>query len=419
MPRLFLRVLSEATILSDDEGYELGVEWLIKESDGSVRASGVTDYRGLADVADPNVEWLGNPENTIVLIPSQMVLTVSCEVPGRSAGQIKRALPFAVEEFVATDIERMHIAPGPIKPGLPILCSIVERTSLASWLNCFSSLGIAPSYFVADAQLLAIESGTASVLFDGDGALVASSDQAAMVDRGTLVFALNSVAPDKIVTVNGVLTDLEVDQLDSPAELETVDLIEYGVLDYFADRFAPAACINILQGPFKPQQQTSARASKWMGVASLAAGWVTIAFLGMVVEALWSSSEADRLEQDSLALYTQFSPREAQPSGIDALRRSVASKLGKQAIPGQTNEASGFVQLTSHFANVLDLQSQVTSLRYQARNDEITVEVMLKDYEELEVIRSKLADQGVSVEVANAEEEGGKVRSRLRVKAGE
>jgi general secretion pathway protein L len=419
MPRLFLRVLSEATILSDGEGYELGVEWLIKESDGSVRASGVTDYRGLADVADPNVEWLGNPENTIVLIPSQMVLTVSCEVPGRSAGQIKRALPFAVEEFVATDIERMHIAPGPIKPGLPILCSIVERTSLASWLNCFSSLGIAPSYFVADAQLLAIESGTASVLFDGDGVLVASSDQAAMVDRGTLVFALNSVAPDKIVTVNGVLTDLEVDQLDSPAELETVDLIEYGVLDYFADRFAPAACINILQGPFKPQQQTSARASKWMGVASLAAGWVAIAFLGMVVEALWSSSEADRLEQDSLALYTQFSPREAQPSGIDALRRSVASKLGKQAIPGQTNEAGGFVQLTSHFANVLDLQSQVTSLRYQARNDEITVEVMLKDYEELEVIRSKLADQGVSVEVANAEEEGGKVRSRLRVKAGE
>ena len=419
MPRLFLRVLSEATILSDGEGYELGVEWLIKESDGSVRASGVTDYRGLADVADPNVEWLGNPENTIVLIPSQMVLTVSCEVPGRSAGQIKRALPFAVEEFVATDIERMHIAPGPIKPGLPILCSIVERTSLASWLNCFSSLGIAPSYFVADAQLLAIESGTASVLFDGDGALVASSDQAAMVDRGTLVFALNSVAPDKIVTVNGVLTDLEVDQLDSPAELETVDLSEYGVLDYFADRFAPAACINILQGPFKPQQQTSARASKWMGVASLAAGWGAIAFLGMVVEALWSSSEADRLEQDSLALYTQFSPREAQPSGIDALRRSVASKLGKQAIPGQTNEAGGFVQLTSHFANVLDLQSQVTSLRYQARNDEITVEVMLKDYEELEVIRSKLADQGVSVEVANAEEEGGKVRSRLRVKAGE
>jgi general secretion pathway protein L len=419
MPRLFLRVLSEATILSDGEGYELGVEWLIKESDGSVRASGVTDYRGLADVADPNVEWLANPENTIVLIPSQMVLTVSCEVPGRSAGQIKRALPFAVEEFVATDIERMHIAPGPIKPGLPILCSIVERTSLASWLNCFSSLGIAPSYFVADAQLLAIESGTASVLFDGDGALVASSDQAAMVDRGTLVFALNSMAPDKIVTVNGVLTDLEVDQLDSPAELETVDLSEYGVLDYFADRFAPAACINILQGPFKPQQQTSARASKWMGVASLTAGWVAIAFLGMVVEALWSSSEADRLEQDSLALYTQFSPREAQPSGIDALRRSVASKLGKQAIPGQTNEAGGFVQLTSHFANVLDLQSQVTSLRYQARNDEITVEVMLKDYEELEVIRSKLADQGVSVEVANAEEEGGKVRSRLRVKAGE
>jgi general secretion pathway protein L len=408
-------VLSEATPQPEGEGYEIGVEWLIKENDGSVRGSGVTDYRGLADVADPNVEWLGKPDNTIVLIPSQMVLMVTCEVPGRSAAQIRRALPFAVEEYVATDIESMHIAPAAIKPGSPIVCSIVERAALTNWVGCFRSLGIEPGYFVADAQLLATEGGTASVLFDGDGALVTTADQAAMVDRGTLVFALNAVAPDNVIAVNGELTDLEIGQLDNAPDIESVTLNEYGVMDYLASRFQPNACINLLQGEFKPQQPTNPNATKWMSVAALAALWVVVAFFAMVVEGWWSSSEADRLEADSLALYRQFAPRESQPTGVDVLRRRVASKLGERVVGGGTS-TGGFVRLTAEFANALDPGSEVTSLRYQSRNDEVTVEVMLPNYEELEVIQQKLAQEGVTVEVANAEDEGGKVRSRLRVK---
>ena len=131
MPRPYLRVLSEAipAPMSEADGlaeaapgvavetaFEIAVEWLIKEDDGSVRATGVTDYRGLADITDPNVEWLRDPQNTVVFLPSHFVLMVECEVPGRSAAQIRRALPFAAEEYVAADIEQMHIAHGQIRP---------------------------------------------------------------------------------------------------------------------------------------------------------------------------------------------------------------------------------------------------------------------------------------------------------------
>ena len=44
------------------------------------------------------------------------------------------------------------------------------------------------------------------------------------------------------------------------------------------------------------------------------------------------------------------------------------------------------------------------------------MEVMLGGYEDLETIKGKLASSGVNVDVASAEEEGGRVRSRLRVK---
>ena len=56
MPTLFLRVLSAAEPV--DEGFTIGCEWLIVEDDGRERAQGVADYRGIADVADPNVDSL-------------------------------------------------------------------------------------------------------------------------------------------------------------------------------------------------------------------------------------------------------------------------------------------------------------------------------------------------------------------------
>ena len=71
MSRLFLRVLSEANLLPDDEGYDLTVEWLIKEDDGSVRGSGTTDYRGLRAIS---------PTPTLIGLQIQITPWCICQV---------------------------------------------------------------------------------------------------------------------------------------------------------------------------------------------------------------------------------------------------------------------------------------------------------------------------------------------------
>lgn len=416
MPKLFLRVLSEATPASDEgegEGFELGVEWLIKENDGSVRGTGVTDYRGLADIADPNVEWLANPENTVVYLPSQFVLMVTCEVPGRNVAQIRRALPFAAEEFVATDIEAMHIAHAAIKPGTGVLCNIVAHEVMRNWLDAFKSLGVNPGYFIADTQVLPAGDGVASVLFEGDTALVACADQAATVDRANLVFALNTLDANKIVTINGGLSDLERGQLDNNPELESVVTDEHGVLNYLADQFSGATFINLLQAEYQAARAKNPHAARWRSVAALAAAWLVIAFVGMLAQGWWSSVEADRLQEESFAFYESAFPRESQPVSLDQLRRRMAAKLGQKANAGG---GSAFVGLAAHFANVIDDKSRVDSMSYTEQRRELTVEVMLASYDDLETIKSKLASSGVAVDVASAEQQQGRVRSRLRVR---
>lgn len=413
MPRLFLRVLSEATLLEDGEGFDVGVEWLIKEDNGDVRATGVTNYRGLADIADPNVDWLANPENTVVYLPSQFVLMVTCEVPGRSAAQIRRALPFAAEEYVATDIESMHIANATIKPGSPVLCNIVSREVMENWLACFKSLQVNPGYFVADTQVLPAGEGVASVLFEGDMALVACQDQAANVDRGNLVFVLNTLDAETIYTINGELDDLERSQLERDPVLEHVPTSSHGVLDYLAAQFDQASFINLLQGSYVPARVKNPQTTRWSSVGALAASWVVIAFVAMMAQAWWAGSEADRLQGESFAFYKEMFPSESQPGTVEQLRRRMGSKLGEKA---NTGDSSAFVALASHFANVIDNKSSVESLSYTDQRQELTVEVMLGGYEDLETIKGKLASSGVNVDVASAEEEAGRVRSRLRVK---
>ena len=423
MPRLFLRVLSQAVPLSTDgdidtdsallEGYDLGVEWLIKENDGSVRGTGVTDYRGLADIADPNIDWLKDPENTVVLLPSQFVLMVTCDVPGRSTAQIRRALPFAVEEFVATDIELMHIAHAGIKAGQPVRCNIVAHETMVNWLACFASLGVNPGYFVADSQMLPSDSNSASVLFEGTTALVAAQDQAAIVDIDNLVFALNSLDVNEIAVINGELNPVDAGLLENNPNIVNVDMSPHGILDYLADQFGSRSFINLLQGQYTPVRPKSAHAGKWQGVGALAAVWLLVAFVGMVAQGFWASAQADRLQEESFAFYKQAFPRESQPNTVDQLRRRMRAKLGQS---GAAEENNAFVGLTAQFANVMTSSGRVDSLSYTQQREELTVEVLLDSFDDLESLKGKLAQAGIALEVVSSESEDAGARSRLRLR---
>jgi len=413
MPQLFLRVLSEAVELSDEDGYRLQVQWLIKENDGAVRAAGETDYRGLAELVDPEVDWLRDPDQVVVYVPSRFVLMIGCEVPGRSTAQIKRALPFAAEEYVASDIETMHIAHGTIKPGAAVQCDIVAHEVLAAWRMCFASVGLNPGAFITDAHLLPREPGLVSLLFEADGALVANQDQVAMMDRDNLVLAINSLAPDRVVCINGSLTDIERGQLDNNPEVEPIAVSKHGLLDYLADNYVPGAQTNLLQGPYNVERPRSAQNTRWRGVAALAAAWVLIAFVGMAVQGWWASAEAERLEGEGFAFYERVFPRESQPVSIDQLRRRMAAKLGQKV--GET-EQSAFVGLLAQFSNVIDSSAKVLSLSFAGQRQEVTIEVMVASYDALETVKDKLASSGVGLEVASAEKEGNSVRSRLRVR---
>ena len=411
MPTLFLRVLSAAEPV--DEGFTIGCEWLIVEDDGRERAQGVADYRGIADVADPNVDWLRTPANIVVLVPNEQVLSVSCTVPGRSIGQIRRALPYVVEEYVATDIEGMHIASDAIKRGAVIRCCLIDKALLEGWRDCFASLGIVPGFMVPDAELLPAEAGSACVLLDGDSALVRTADQSATLDRSNLLMALGSLEIDRLTMINGSLTDIERSELDEAIEVESAASGEGAILSYLASRWtAQPSAINLLQGDYKPTLPRDPNLQRWQSVAALAGIAVLVALLTTTVEGFWSAAQANALEQQSLALYRDIFPQDRSATAA-SIRRRVQSRLGERV----ASDSHGLVAFVGDLAEVLDSTMTILGLDYNDARSELNTELLMRRYEDVDRLRESLTSRGLKAEITSAEQADDGVRARLRLSA--
>ncbi|MGE0622612.1 MAG: type II secretion system protein GspL [Pseudomonadales bacterium] len=409
MPTLFIRL--QSPVFRDEDGADLSCDWLILESDGRVRASGVTDYRGLSELIDPSADWLQNPANLVIIVPAEHVLSLTAEVPGRSVGQIRRALPFVVEEYLAADVERMHLAHGPIRRGAPVRVNLIDRTYLDDWMACLGELALKPGYMVSDAELLPLTRGGAVVLLEAETALIRTESQAASVDTDNLSFALGALDVDVIEVVNGELDDLVAGQLDRDIEIVAGDETEPPLV-YLARRWRSLPdAVNLLQGAYTPARPPSENVYRWRSVASLAGIWVVLALIGMTVQAVWASMQADTLEAQSEALYRDIFPGETR---INNVQRQMRQKLG-QAGGG---EGAGFTVYLGHLAQGIDRSVTIWSLTYADNRDELAADLQLASYDALEQLKQKLSRLGVAVEITSAEQQDNGVRARVRLQGG-
>jgi general secretion pathway protein L len=410
MPTLFIRL--QSPVFRDEDGLDLSCDWLILENDGGVRASGVTDYRGLTELIDPSADWLQNPHNLVIVVPAENVLAVNAEVPGRSVGQIRRALPFVVEEFIAADIENMHLAHGPIKRGSKVRVNLIDRSYLKEWMACFDELGLKPGYMVSDAELLPVTAQGATLLLESDTVLIRTDAQAASIDRDNLSLALGSLEVDRLEVVNGELDAATANQLDPGIELVQGEAGE-APLVYLARRWRDLPnVVNLLQGEYIAAKPVSENSFRWRSVAMLGGIWLLAGLIGMVVQGIWAGLQADNLQAQSEALYRDIFPGEKR---INNVRRQMGQKLGQRSDEGGT----GFSTYLGHLAQGIDKSVSIWSVTYSETRDELAADLQLRNYDDLERLKQRMGQLGVQVEITSAEQQDSGVRARVRLQGSE
>lgn len=411
MPQLFLR---PQTAGDAETGEGFAAEWLIRDAAGTT--FGVADADELAALAQRHETWLADPRNVILLAPVEHVVCLARSVPGRSAGQIRRALPFAVEEFLAQDVETMHLAHAPIVRGQPARCALIDDATLANWLESLAAGGIAPGFAVPDASLLPDEPDAMTALLDDTGALVRAAEQMARIDHASLPEVLGSALQgidSSLPALRLFGARAEIDKIASALPPERVQCIPLtdGPLEFLASRWSPqAARINLLQGRYAPSKKRRAGVMQWRGVAALAALWGAVFIGAQLAEGFWADREAERLRADAVALYRQIYPAEGPAADVYAMMRR---RLG------EAGDASGdFHLLLGRLATGLGESTgggRLRSLSFSEERAELAAEVRLAGYAELDRLTAGLEGQRLAVEIGSAEEREDRVHARLRL----
>ena len=152
--------------------------WIAVDSNGTRKSPPVRGplAEAVKDVANRDV---------IVLVPAASVLTTTVNIPVRGS-RLLAALPFALEEHVADDIDNLHFAAGARRESGLTPVAVVEHAIMADWMERLADAGITPSRIVPESYGLARIPGTLSVLAAEDQVIFNDGAFAKYTDKNWL-----------------------------------------------------------------------------------------------------------------------------------------------------------------------------------------------------------------------------------------
>ena len=423
--RLFIRILSAqepADRGADQMVDAVACQWLLRGANGRALARGDSLGEGLTKAIGPDgvpdaASALADPENVVVLAPTDQVAWLSCAVPGRRPAQIRRALPFAVEEFLTQDVETMHLAHGAIVRGQPVRCALLDRQLITYWLHCLRECGLRPGHLAPDASLLPCDEGTASVLFDDGAALVRTPEHIANVEASILPEVLDSIRAsfeetDTSIRLELVGDDISGTQGDGSGFSVHQTRLDGPVLDFLARQWeAKRPEINLLQRAFAPARSSSASGSGWRGVSALAAVWLIVTLSWLIAEGSVANQRANALESESTTLYRSIYPNDRRvPNAFAQMRAKLRV----------ANDGEGaFHLLLGQLAAATvgaGAEINVRSIVFNDSGGELTSELWLPGYAQIDELKRELEERGLAVDISSAEERDDRVRARLRIR---
>jgi general secretion pathway protein L len=273
------------------------------ESDGGMVAWMLVDAAGHL-VAPPALARLAalapqaSGRRVAVIVPGVDVLALEVEVPPLNGAKLLQAVPFALEEQVADDVDTLHFAVGPRSKDGRAAVRVVSKALFADWRERLAAAGLSAQAMFDDASLLPGDATAAVALLEGSELCLRVAARAPVylpTDdlEGALALAFAAddadgpAAHDPVDTAWPSLTlyagaeDWErvapqFESLRHRFATFRVQLLPNGALPLLATRAvlapqAPGAPINLLQGVHAPRGNTAGAWRPWRLAAGLAA----------------------------------------------------------------------------------------------------------------------------------------------------
>jgi type II secretion system protein L len=348
------------------------------------------------------------PENTFLVLPSDVVRNITVPVAAEEVKHLRRALPFMLEESLLEDVADLHFAHKPLDEGHHAV-SVVARAKVAQWMDELpESLREVP--WISEALCLPWTEGQWTLLFESDSVLVRWSEaEGTRVEATLLPALLDSLHADQVVLV-AYGQDEAAAMAAIPGRLRQQAQWRQGGLSEALLLTDPTpAGADLRQGEFAPQLPLMRWWGVWQRVA-VALGVALILKTGVSV-ADYQSLKGQNLQ---LRQAVQDSYRRVNPRGAVV---DVEKQLDRQLTElGAGSQQRLFTPVLVRLLSAADAVPDITltSVNVSGARD-IRVNLSAPDFQSVEQVRDQLGQRGLDAELesSNARRDG--VVARLRV----
>ncbi|HYM33968.1 MAG TPA: type II secretion system protein GspL, partial [Steroidobacteraceae bacterium] len=230
----------------------------------------------------------------IIVVPAVDVVMAEPELPAKNAARLAQLAPFALEEQLAAEIDKMHFAVGKRSENGKTPVAAVLRELIERWLAELAQAGIQPDALFAETSLLPPTNGGVTLVLDGNLLYVrAASMPSFVLDAHPLNEAVQLALAHDVAdeaAAEQFVGDIQfyVAQTDYEAQHDTLEqlrqsvpgmqvkLLPEGALPLLALQAAQTAPLNLLCGPYERKSPLSASLEPWRYAAVLFGVAVTL-----------------------------------------------------------------------------------------------------------------------------------------------
>jgi general secretion pathway protein L len=400
-------------------------DWIAVDGNGTRRTSPVTGplAEAVKDVGSRSV---------IALVPAASVLSTSVDIPIKGGARLRAALPFALEEQLADDVEDLHFATGQRGESGLLPVTVVSRDQMTAWVAALDAAGIVADQMIPENHGLARIPGTLSLLI--------ADDQIMFNDGAESEFVMQGVKPSDALAVAGVLDESsDNNRADSKPsghllvycepeanqrfehdwnalrhELASLDinLLPDGVLPRLAVTVAAGRGINLLQGRFGANTNYASLFQPWKYAAALLLALFVVAFGSKAVDYYRLTQEQANLKEQFTAEYRQIRPNDNRDivdptSMLNAIRRSTgAPSTAEVFLPSIAQLSLALQQNTA---------AEIEAISYRA--GVVDVRLTAPDVATLDNIQRIVSTSGrFSASIQSTDQVGDKVSSRIQIR---
>ncbi|RSM25163.1 type II secretion system protein GspL [Aeromonas salmonicida] len=390
--------MSESLVIRLGTNAQQPVEWLVwSAKEEEIIASGtLASAHALGELRE---RAGGRP--VVTLVPGSDLIFRRVSLPGKYSRQAAAALPYLLEEQIASDVDELHLVVLGHE-GHDVDLMAVDKEKMQTWLGWLEAAGLKSQQLLPDVLALPQAADGWSALQLGKEWLLRQGPCQGIVADEPLLAMLLAVEVEPVTihshtpvppipTANWQAADPELPML----------LLAKGALNCQA---------NLLQGPYRPQTEYSRYWLQWRKVAVVAGLLLLVALTQRGVH-LYQLAEQDKaLKAEIRQVYTRIFPGETR---IVNVRSQMAQHL---KLLGQTPQDGVLLLLTElapTFAEVPGLKPQV--LRFDAARGELRLQVTAPGFTEIERFR-ELAGKRFEVQQGEVRSTEGKVEGALVLK---